>query len=115
MNFPKIQFYLYLSLIILGSSIPGDSVPSILALSWDKLLHVFEYSIFGVLGYRAYKNKYKYVAIIISAFGIIFGCLDEIWQSFIPGRHPSYYDVIADGIGVILGVIIIHYIKNQSQ
>jgi VanZ family protein len=37
-------------------------------------------------------------------FGGLFGCLDETWQSIIPGRFPSHYDIIADGIGVILGV-----------
>ena len=51
----------------------------------------------------------------MSMFGIIFGCMDEIWQSFIPGRNPSYYDVIADGIGVILGVTTIRMIKKQSK
>ena len=52
---------------------------------------------------------------MISMFGIIFGCIDEMWQSLIPGRNPSYYDVIADGIGVILGVITIRMIKKQFK
>ena len=64
---------------------------------------------------RAYENKHKYIAIIIPIFGILFGCIDEIWQSFIPGRYPSYYDVFADGIGVILGVITIRLIKKQFK
>ena len=52
---------------------------------------------------------------MVSMFGILFGCIDEIWQSFIPGRNPSYYDVIADGIGVILGVITIRMIKKKFK
>ena len=78
-------------------------------------MHVIEYFLFGVLGYRAYENRHKYISIIISIFGVLFGCFDEIWQSFIPGRHPSYYDVIADSIGVILGVTTIHIIKKQLK
>ena len=113
MNYPKIQFFLYLLLILIGSSIPGKTIPTVFAITWDKLLHVLEYFLLGVLGGRAYENRHKYITIIIILFGILFGCLDEMWQSFIPGRHPSYYDVIADGIGVILGVISINFIKNQ--
>ena len=48
-------------------------------------------------------------------FGIVFGCVDEIWQSVIPGRQPSYYDVMADSIGVTLGVITIHMIEKQFK
>ncbi len=112
MNYPKIQFLLYLILILIGSSIPGKSVPTFFAFTWDKLLHVIEYFLLGVLGYRAFDSKRKYLAITVSIFGILFGCIDEIWQSFTPGRHPSYYDVIADGIGVILGVITIRMIEK---
>lgn len=112
MNYPKIQFFLYLLLILIGSSIPGKSVSTIFTLSWDKLLHVTEYFLLGVLGYRAFGKMNNNITIIISVFGILFGCFDEMWQSFIPGRYPSYYDVIADGIGVILGVTTIHIIKK---
>ena len=112
MSYPKIQFFLYLVLILIGSSIAGKSIPTVFTFTWDKLLHVIEYFFLGVLGYRAYENEHKYIAIIVSIFGILFGFIDEIWQSFIPGRYPSYYDVIADGIGVILGVLTIRMIKK---
>ena len=46
MSYPKIQFFLYLLLILIGSSIPGESVPTVFALTWDKLLHVLEYFFF---------------------------------------------------------------------
>ena len=115
MNYHKIQFFLYLFLILIGSSIPGKSVPTVFSLTWDKLLHVIEYFFLGILGYRAYEDSYKYITIVISTFGIVFGCIDEIWQLFIPGRNSSYYDVIADGIGVILGVITIRISKKQFK
>ena len=63
---------------------------------------------------RSYGRLYRRPAGAIT-LGIIFGCIDEMWQSLIPGRNPSYYDVIADGIGVILGVITIRMIKKQFK
>jgi len=32
----------------------------------------------------------------------------------IPGRFPSHYDIIADGIGVILGVITGSFLNKSS-
>ena len=91
-------------LILAGSSIPGDAVPAVLVLTWDKLLHVAEYAVMGWLGYRAYHSELKYPVLMLMMFGGLFGCVDEAWQFIIPGRFPSHYDIIADGIGVILGV-----------
>ena len=114
MKNPKLQFKLFLLLIIIGSSIPGNSVPEIVSLSWDKLLHFIEYSILGALGYRAY-HKHPYFNIyLLCSFGILFGYIDEAWQKIIPGRFSSHNDVIADGIGVIFGTFTSHYIKNKK-
>ena len=104
MNNPKVHFYSFLLLILIGSTIPGDAVPAALALTWDKLLHVAEYSAMGWLGYRAYHSDLKNPVFVLLVFGVLFGCLDEAWQSMIPGRFPSHYDIIADGFGVILGL-----------
>ena len=96
MKNPKIHFFGFLALILLGSSIPGDSMPPVLALTWDKLLHVAEYSILGWLGYRAYYSAYQKPMVYIIIFGILFGCIDESWQSMIPGRFPSREPCIHD-------------------
>ena len=89
MNYPKIQFFLYLFLILIGSSIPGKSVPTVFAFTWDKLLHVIEYFFLGILGYRAYENRYKYITIIISMFGIVY--LDALMKY---GNHLFLEDTL---------------------
>ena len=75
MRQPKLQFKLFLLLIIIGSSIPGKSVPEIVSLSWDKLLHIIEYSILGALGYRAITNIhisiYTYYVLLESYLDIL--------------------------------------------
>ena len=104
MKEPKIHFYFYLVFILIGSSIPGDTVPSFVGLTWDKLLHLIEYGIMGFLGYRAYYTQIRSHIYSLIIFGLLFVVLDETWQSFIPGRFSSHYDIIADLIGVICGV-----------
>ena len=115
MKEPKIHFYFYLVLILIGSSIPGDTVPSFVGLTWDKLLHLIEYGIMGFLGYRAYYTEIRSPIYSLIIFGLLFGVLDETWQSFIPGRFSSHYDIIADLIGVICGVFAGALIYKDSK
>ena len=95
----------YILLIISVSSIPGNSIPRFILLSWDKLLHMVEYSILGYLAVNSFRaiSKNQVIVIIISCLG--FACFDELWQSLIPGRFSSGLDIIADGIGIIIGII----------
>ena len=95
----------HILLIISVSSIPGHSMPRFVLLSWDKLLHVVEYSILGYLAVNSFRaiSKDQVIVIIISCLG--FACFDELWQSLIPGRFSSGLDIIADGIGITVGSI----------
>ena len=95
----------YIILIISVSSIPGHSIPRFILLSWDKLLHLVEYSILGYLAVNSFRaiSKDQVIVVIISCLG--FACFDELWQSFIPGRFSSGLDIIADGIGITMGSI----------
>ena len=109
MNRAKIYFYSYLVLILIGSSIPSGSVPDVFRLTWDKLLHVLEYCILGILGFRYYSVSLRQPLFGIIIFGVTVGIIDEIYQSIIPGRFTSSIDEIADGIGVISGAFISKY------
>jgi VanZ family protein len=42
---------------------------------------------------------------------IILGVLLEIGQYFIPGRTFSLMDIAANSLGVILGIILGHYLR----
>ena len=95
----------YILLIISVSSIPGYSIPRFILFSWDKLLHLVEYSILGYLAVNSFRaiSKGQVIVIIISC--LCFACFDELWQSLIPGRFSSGLDIIADGIGITMGSI----------
>ena len=74
----------------------------------DKLLHVAAYFVLGCLTLGAMRaGPVGYapgrVALAILLAGLYAG-LDEYHQSFVPGRHASVYDFLADLTGVLLGV-----------
>jgi VanZ family protein len=89
------------------STLPGDSLPKSWLLSFDKLIHLIEYFILGLLLMKSMKNISTKMLIIVIPFGIIFGIMDEYLQSFISGRFSSGWDVLADTIGVIIGSLLV--------
>ncbi len=110
-----VYFYLTVYWIILfaATSIPSDHVPS-LGVS-DKFKHFGAYAVLASLVYAALfiQNRYKIFKQKPALFTIIitalYGALDEIHQSFIPGRSCELMDWVADVIGILLAVIIIKY------
>ncbi len=97
---------LYAVLIVCMSSIPGKSLPDLRWLSQDKLIHMAEYTIFGLLVSQAMVFRvpargqvFLFTFLIAGAFG----ALDEFYQTLIPGRGSSYTDWVADIVGVVLG------------
>ena len=115
MNLTKKHYRIGLGLfaiaILTASSIPGKSLPSLVVLSPDKLLHMAEYSILGFLAYKSFGS----VSLILIIGALIFAGLDEFWQSFIPGRFPSIYDVIADIIGFLLVAGTLYYRSRKMN
>ena len=77
----------------------------------DKLLHIFEYGILASLIYLALRdtNAAK-IHLFLLAFTITFlyGISDEIHQYFVPGRQADIFDVVADGIGALCFLVILH-------
>ena len=74
----------------------------------DKVVHTVEYLILGVLlytgvGWLLRKPKFTLFWILF-AIGATLAAMDEILQSFIPGRLTDLYDWVADTIGVAIGV-----------
>ncbi len=99
-----------MGIIFFMSNQPGDSIELIDIPNIDKILHSFVYA---VLGYAALfavspsrrQHKSGVVSILVILFCILFGISDEFHQSFIPGRLPSSWDLLADTLGGIIAVI----------
>jgi VanZ family protein len=83
------------------SSIPKFTIRGPLFPGCDKLAHFIEYLILGIaLRYWSGDGRRRFLA-----GGIGLAILDEFHQSFIPGRHASLWDVVADMLGLMVGFV----------
>ena len=87
--------------MLIGSSIEGTSIPKSYIFTLDKLIHIIEYFIFGVLLYFSTVGITKHSIILSLILGTFYSFIDELYQSTVYGRDSSGFDVIADIIGLI--------------
>jgi len=86
---------------------PGDIfiMPPIVGL--DKLVHMIVYSVLACSMIWAFNfpgadcSPVK-LAVLTIIFCTLYGVSDELHQKFVPGRYPSPYDVVADGLGAVI-------------
>lgn len=103
-HFPMI---LYGGLIITISSIPDLHTPQVRNIAFDKAAHFVEYALFAFLTFRSFSNwdwmnRLGRGCIFAALFLTLFAVFDEFYQSLIPGRFASVYDVFADLCGALL-------------
>ena len=101
---------LYIVLIFGLSSIQGLQVPGSFPFM-DKVAHLMEYSLFGLLVGRAIRftmTGSSRVAMSVAAisFGSVIGMLDELYQRFVPGRSCDVFDWLTDATAVTLAVVV---------
>jgi len=106
-------------IIVVGSFISSSKVPSI-GLS-DKGIHFLFYTIFAFLlalplrinTKRAYSCVTTSVIVLFTGFSL--GVLIEIVQHFhVVGRFGEYLDVLANTIGLVVGLILCEILKRKS-
>ena len=91
------------------SLIPPDAVPVVNL--WDKLEHLLAYAMLALCGgfaFSAHRTEITLGALLIG-----FGCILEIAQFYIPGRSGSIADAIANGLGVVAGMVIVQFLQGR--
>lgn len=91
--------------IFVASHIPGDKIHPPEFLGYDKFWHALEYAILALTLLYAQRVKLQGQNFLILLFCIGYGISDEIHQYFIPLRHASILDVVADSIGALLSIL----------
>ena len=98
-----------------------SNLPYVVGIFPDWLLHALE---FGVLALaclygasRGFDRRYRSpgAAILAMSIAIVYGALDELHQSFVPGRSVSLSDWIADSVGALLAVSVLVLILSRSE
>lgn len=108
------QSNIFVDLII--NWLPGTSnYVDLLSFIIRKCAHISEYMILTLLIYYGfYKNNfssYLYICII----SILYACIDEFHQLFVPGRAGMIQDVMIDSIGIIFALFLIWLFINKKQ
>ncbi len=100
---------LWAFVILTVSSLPGVEV-EYLSFDWgDKLAHLAEYAILGVLLDRLFSVWGRFVRLVhfgSLALGVGFAGVDELHQLFIPNRFCEWGDFFFDVAGLGLGLIV---------
>lgn len=98
-----------------ASSIPGGDPRLALGLP-DYMLHGGAYATLALLWRfalsRSFRTPPRQAAALAWFFSFAYGVLDEIHQSFVPGRDPSVSDLAADGLGAGMALLLLALVQR---
>ena len=108
----------YVGLIFGLSSLHGNQIPTPFP-NVDKLAHLLEYSLLGLLAGRAIRFTMSGRSALVTAvatilFGALIGMFDELYQRMVPGRESDPIDWLTDVTAVIIAVIVTQLIAVRS-
>ena len=103
--------------IFLFSSQPSRNLP---IFSWADTLvkkggHVIGYGLLGWAFWHAfvYRNNRRWSSWLLA---LVYAVTDEVHQAFVPGRHPSIWDVIIfDNLGAMISLWLVNRWRMQKQ
>jgi VanZ family protein len=114
---PYIPGVLWLLIILILSSYPGNKIPKLPDLQLDKFVHTFSYGILIICMGIPYAEQFLVqhkrwsISLKLVLFVIFYGGLMEVLQTnvFI-NRSGNWYDFFANTLGAILGVLLFPYV-----
>jgi VanZ family protein len=121
MTMRKLRYFLpavfyYILIFILSSQAYDIPLPG---RGFDKIAHFIEFSLLGFFLSLGYFNTLSYPLVVKSALvfltGLPLGFLDELHQRFVPGRTSALADVLADGAGIIAGILIYLWLARRKK
>ena len=101
----RLGLVLGIAVITVLSLLPGKDVAA-LDLLWDKAAHAMAYGVLALLvGLTFDPGSQRWIGIL----GLVcLGGLLEFGQVYVPGRSASHLDMLANGIGALLGIFLVH-------
>jgi glycopeptide antibiotics resistance protein len=97
------------SLVPMSGSIGRFSVEMGLTPSVQNIFHIPMFAVLTILWLQFFKAKalrslYKHILVIAAAS--LFGIVNELIQTFIPGRYAGVTDLSLNLVGIVLGTLI---------
>lgn len=80
----------------------------------DKIFHMGAYFIMAIFAWRVfneYLSKPKVIIITSLFFCSLYGVSDEWHQSLVPGREADLLDWVADTLGALIALSMLHYYR----
>ncbi|RZJ13664.1 MAG: VanZ family protein [Rubrivivax sp.] len=83
-------------------------------LGWDKANHLIAFASLAFGGVWAFARQPRQWPMLVLAL-LFYGVGIEITQSFLPPREADWHDVVADGLGIALGLLTAWPIARLHQ
>jgi len=112
---------IWLLVIFLACSTPGEQLPPSPFIDFDKLVHLFFYGVLQLLLLRGFNKQTRYPVLqkhhvpIAFLFSSFYGTGIELWQGFVlRNRSCDVGDMIANIIAVILSTLVwVFWLKRK--
>lgn len=91
-------------LIVIAVLIPGNDLPDVDVGGYDKLIHAAMFAAWTMaVRYDFDRRPFPYFWVF--ATGVAFSALTEVLQLLVEGRSFDMYDMAADTLGVVAGLL----------
>jgi VanZ family protein len=107
-----VALLIWMALIFVSSSMPQNVFPDLGSWVWPKLVHVLYFGVLALLvqvtlqQQRRFEPFWKLVPLVSILIAVLYGITDEVHQLFTPGRHARFTDVLIDGFGASLFILV---------
>lgn len=106
----KVAWFISMVLVAHLSLAPPVDMPPPFA-GADKIAHCVAYAWLAILPFFGFEKLWA--AFTGSSLMLPLGIGLEFAQQHVPGRDFSFADMVADGVGVILGMVAVRYMKGR--
>jgi len=103
----KILFWVALIGSYVAAIVPQEVAPHIGSLS-DKGIHFIAFAVLTLLFSFAYRTVWARTSLLLLAYAVFI----EVSQLFTPNRSAELLDVVADVIGITIGLLSVFLLRN---
>jgi VanZ family protein len=92
-------------LIVIAVLIPGPNLPDVSIGGFDKVIHIAMFLAWAIAVRFDFRSR-SFNSRVVFLAGILFSLMTEILQLLVEGRSFDIYDMAADAVGLLAGLLI---------